>query len=283
MAVQDSTTVGGPPKIFCLGLPRTGTESMSQALRILGYEPVHHAVAMITNGWDTSWIQRAAQAHYPGTDPWRGQEAGQEKNARNFTRAEWDEIFGSFSVVTDVSWKFAPSLIAAYPDALVVLTERDVDKWERSVNETIIDRLWPQSLGLQFVSRCYGYLDPDAWDMADGTRATYLGKFGATGPEDLRSKLRAGYATHEKEIKDAVPADRLLCYKIGDGWEPLCEFLGKDVPEMPYPHGNDAGAFERWHKQQRRLKIRKALGKGLSYCTAVGVIGAAVYYGNNLR
>jgi hypothetical protein len=30
---------------------------------------------------------------------------------------------------------------------------------------------------------------------------------------------------------------------VRDGWEPLCEFLGVSVPEMPFPHLNDAKEF----------------------------------------
>ena len=27
-------------------------------------------------------------------------------------------------------------------------------------------------------------------------------------------------------------------YKVSDGWEPLCRFLEKDVPDCPFPHKN---------------------------------------------
>jgi hypothetical protein len=213
---HDSATVGGPPKILCLGMPRTGTESMSQALGMLGYDPVHHAIAMITNGWDQTWVKKAAEAHYPGVHPYRGQRAGEaESRPHAWGRAEWDQVFGSFAVVTDVSWKFAPSLIAAYPDALVIMTERNVDTWERSVSETIIPRLWPESLLQRIVQNLYGYLDEESWQLAEGTRATYLGKFGAHSPEDLKTKLKTTYVTHAEEIRAAIPADKLLSYKIG--------------------------------------------------------------------
>ena len=39
-------------------------------------------------------------------------------------------------------------------------------------------------------------------------------------------------------IRGLVPPERLLEWSATDGWEPLCEFLGKDVPKTPFPHVN---------------------------------------------
>lgn len=35
-----------------------------------------------------------------------------------------------------------------------------------------------------------------------------------------------------------LPSERLLEWSAPDGWEPLCEFLGKPVPDEPFPNGN---------------------------------------------
>ena len=41
-----------------------------------------------------------------------------------------------------------------------------------------------------------------------------------------------------------VPADKLLVYDVKEGWEPLCSFLGKDVPaDSPFPHLNNRDNF----------------------------------------
>jgi hypothetical protein len=29
-----------------------------------------------------------------------------------------------------------------------------------------------------------------------------------------------------------------VCWEKGDGWEKLCRFLGRDIPEGPFPHAN---------------------------------------------
>ena len=39
-------------------------------------------------------------------------------------------------------------------------------------------------------------------------------------------------------LSQTAPKDKLLVYKISDGWEPLCQFLDEDVPDCPFPHKN---------------------------------------------
>jgi hypothetical protein len=48
---------------------------------------------------------------------------------------------------------------------------------------------------------------------------------------------------HNDKVKRTIPADRLLVYELGSGWEPLCKFLGKDVPDEPYPSTNSSDDF----------------------------------------
>lgn len=49
-----------------------------------------------------------------------------------------------------------------------------------------------------------------------------------------------------------VPAERLLDYKLGDGWEPLCEFLGKDAPSEEFPRLNEEKVMK-----ERIMRIQK--------------------------
>jgi hypothetical protein len=63
------------------------------------------------------------------------------------------------------------------------------------------------------------------------------------------AKARPMYREHNRLVRSVVPADRLLDYKMSDGWEPLCRFLGKDIPETPFPtkHGRgDVSTRYRW-------------------------------------
>ena len=64
------------------------------------------------------------------------------------------------------------------------------------------------------------------------------------GPEDSRFSnsnadiLLSKYKAHNAAVKALVPKERLLIYRIGDGWEPICNFLGKPIPDVPFPHKN---------------------------------------------
>jgi hypothetical protein len=51
------------------------------------------------------------------------------------------------------------------------------------------------------------------------------------------------FQRHIDAVRGRVPADQLLVYEVGQGWEPLCELLGVDVPDTPFPHLNDTASF----------------------------------------
>ncbi|RNF23401.1 uncharacterized protein Tco025E_02815 [Trypanosoma conorhini] len=51
---------------------------------------------------------------------------------------------------------------------------------------------------------------------------------GAAGPV-------AALERYEADVRSSVDKSRLLVYRYGDGWEPLCGFLEKEVPHEPFP------------------------------------------------
>ena len=54
-----------------------------------------------------------------------------------------------------------------------------------------------------------------------------------------KESARIVYYEHIERVKKVIPSDKLLIYEINKGWEPLCEFLNVDLPEMPFPKVND--------------------------------------------
>ncbi|MEW4488810.1 sulfotransferase family protein [Thalassoglobus sp. JC818] len=74
------------------------------------------------------------------------------------------------------------------------------------------------------------------------------------------------YEKHNREVlahfKDRSKDFMTLDLSHGDGWEQLCRFLGKDVPDVEFPHANKAADRERkqssWFRMFRRLRLRKA-------------------------
>jgi Sulfotransferase domain len=53
------------------------------------------------------------------------------------------------------------------------------------------------------------------------------------------------YLRHNEHIRQVVPKHRLLEFEPAQGWEPLCKFLDKPVPDSPYPRFNDAKEMKR--------------------------------------
>jgi len=69
------------------------------------------------------------------------------------------------------------------------------------------------------------------------------------GRMDDKAHVIECYEKHNQEVIDNVPEDNLLVYRPGDGWEPLCEFLQRPVPEKDYPRVNSTDDFNRrWGK-----------------------------------
>lgn len=63
-------------------------------------------------------------------------------------------------------------------------------------------------------------------------------------PVKMKENWIRGYNTAYEEVRRVVPPEKRLEYSLGQGWEPLCEFLGTKVPDKPFPHENDLSAFE---------------------------------------
>jgi hypothetical protein len=70
------------------------------------------------------------------------------------------------------------------------------------------------------------------------------------GRFDDPAHAMAVFERNTAEVQAAFTGERLLTYHLGDGWEPLCRFLGRPVPETPYPRSNSAEAF---HSMMSRM------------------------------
>ena len=118
-------------KVLCLGLGRTGTESLHDAILHLGYKGVYHGYrAAETPGEQIQWY-RLALAKFKHDDQGL------------LNRIEFDRVIGDCEAVTDLPCAaFGPELLRAYPDAKVVLNRRrDVEAWYQSQLNTT-QRTW---------------------------------------------------------------------------------------------------------------------------------------------
>ena len=49
---------------------------------------------------------------------------------------------------------------------------------------------------------------------------------------------RSRYRQHNMYVEAACPKENLLIFNVEEGWEPLCKFLGVDIPNQPFPRKN---------------------------------------------
>lgn len=249
-----------PLRLLCLGCERTGTLSLRAALLRLGYYDVYHMrSALLENPAQDCprWI-RAIDAKFGG----RG----------TFGREEWDDLLGDCTAAVDQPCAaFAEELLEAYPEAKVLLTVRDSpEAWHRSMRETICALIalcsplsvrhpgWNPLFCLQrfFAPRMPGPKDTQIFsdklvDALDGDRiheADGLGLYVAHN-----ERVRALVREQGRDGKECF-----LEFNVKQGWAPLCEFLGVEVPReetsglgMPFPRVNDAYEY-----QQTVAKLR---------------------------
>lgn len=77
-------------------------------------------------------------------------------------------------------------------------------------------------------------------------------------------------------VRGLVPPERLLEWSVQDGWEPLCNFLDKPVPDEPFPHVNTRS--EGWKKREEEWNktiVSKSI-RNMAITLAVLVAGGGV-------
>jgi hypothetical protein len=71
--------------------------------------------------------------------------------------------------------------------------------------------------------------------------------------EPTRAHCIAVYERNVARVLAEVPPGRLLVHRLGDGWGPLCAFLGVPVPDAPYPSSNSTDSFQKQAKDKGML------------------------------
>ncbi|KAK6852419.1 hypothetical protein PG995_010970 [Apiospora arundinis] len=268
---EQNTTIK-PMQVLSLGMSRTGSASITQALTILGYRNVHHGIQAISNPNDWAVLSRASDAFFKTLPSYKG---------GPFGRPDWDEIFGQCEAVTDMGSFFALPLIEAYQDAKIILVERDLDSWYESMEEAIFSTTWGWRASL--IIDVFGRL----LNLTGGLtmRKIMLGYYEARNVNEIRAKAKERYRRHYAEIRNTVPEERLLNYDIKQGWGPLCAFLGKPVPELPFPQVNTRKEHvERVRsKQDMFLKAMciKTLRALVPWIFGSGAVGLAIWSWGN--
>lgn len=196
-------------RVVGAGVCRTGTLSQKFALERLLGAPCHHMLEVFEHG-DVQLPQwrRYAEGGVP----------------------DWDTVFDGYAAAVDfpssLAWR---ELAERYPDAPVLLSTRsDVDTWWRSASATV------------FAVSDVPSGDPER----EAHRAMINGLVDSRFGDDPSPEGRkAAYLAHNEAVRAGVPADRLVEWQPGDGWEPLCRMLGVPVPDEPFPSVNSTAEF----------------------------------------
>ncbi|MEO3431234.1 sulfotransferase family protein [Pelagibius sp. CAU 1746] len=194
------------------GFGRTGTLSLKGALEQLGFGPCHHMAEVF--------------AHPEQIPAWKQATAG--------AAVDWDELLAGYRATVDwPSAYFWRELAAAYPEAKVLLSTRDVDSWYASFSNTILKLI---------AAKDEITVPPVRAALEMGAPLVSTKVFGdrADDPEHAKAVFRA----HEAEVRRTIPAERLLVFDVREGWAPLCAFLAVPVPDGPFPRLNDAEQFK---------------------------------------
>lgn len=233
--------------------------AMRAALKQLGFVDTYHMMnCSIENPPDALMWMDALCAKY-------------DKQGKPFTREDWDQLLGNAQAVCDwPSIAFAKELIEAYPEAKVVLTNRDVHTWHASTMKTVYWRVTDPEL--RWLSH---------FDWAASMYYPMLKKFFDTFfLGDFPNKGKEVYLRHYDEVRSLVPKDRLLEYKVTEGWEPLCKFLGEPVPKCAFPNVNDNSDFvTRSRRRNRNQMYNVALRYFVNFVLVILVAMAAYHLG----
>jgi hypothetical protein len=187
------------PRVFGIGLIKTGTSSLRTALELLGYNSLHGGPLETM-----TLVQRAIDRGEP---------------MLTYIDPEFDafaDLFGAthYFYLAD----------AQYPGSRFILTVRDLDDWLESRRRHVLKNRQMRAAG-QYQGDLLD-VDLDAWTTEYERHEAVVRAYFANRPDDLLVFNVAG----------------------GDGWQPLCEFLGRPIPDAPFPWANE---YRPWAQPER--------------------------------
>ncbi|KAI8061483.1 P-loop containing nucleoside triphosphate hydrolase protein [Gilbertella persicaria] len=202
-------------QVLGAGFGRTGTMSLKYALDHLGYNTHHMHMVLI----DNTQIPEIFEEAYKNPD----------------APVDWDRAYLGYNAAVDwPTTAFFDKIYKLNPDAKIILTVRDPESWFNSVIKTIhewpeVNETWPTQI------------------IRARKMARVVVRDGELGGSDIitrKDQLMKKFVDHIERVKSIVKPENLLIMKLGDGWEVLCPFLGKEIPkDLPYPHKNKGENF----------------------------------------
>ena len=210
-------------KVIGAGWGRTGTSSFQKALEILGFGPCYHMKEIFKHGNHHHWLEFS-------------------KNPSNTELLH--SMLGGNGYVATCDFPSSPywkEQLALYPDAKVILTARDQEKWYQSCINTIflMNSTNPAApLGVK-LANLFSVVPVAFRDMLINIL------FKRSFREDWsKENVIQCYNEYCQDVIKTCPPEKLLVFEVSEGWEPLCKFLEVPVPKEPFPHVNDTQEFQ---------------------------------------
>lgn len=96
--------------------------------------------------------------------------------------------------------------------------------------------------------------------------------------EGFEENGRRRFQEHCELIRSIVPKEKLLEYRVSEGWEPLCEFLGDPIPSGEFPKGNSKADLNERIQAYMQDEWKRIKGLGLRFAMLVVFgIGARLF------
>ncbi|XP_078361379.1 uncharacterized protein LOC144645703 [Oculina patagonica] len=239
-------------KIICAGYGKTGTKSIAKALRQLGFTVF-------------DWEEQI----YDFLDHW-------VDVFQNGTKPDVKRVYQNADAAVDLpGYFFYEEILEAFPDCKVILSEREEDSWLKSRTRQAKSLLATRSEYVAMLSPTWRKLMFVYNSFTDAAHGSHNPKSTCV--------IRKRYRIHNHRVKSIVPADKLLVYNVKQGWKPLCDFLGCDVPSVPFPHENINAELTktlpmtRWGRQVNWEVQRGVLAIG-SVLVIIVIIVAAICF-----
>ena len=193
------------------GFGRTGTKSLKFALEMLGFDRCYHMMEV--------------REHLEHRPIWSAAHRGKQ--------VDWDALFEGYRASVDWPacnmWR---ELSEYYPQSKVILTTRDPESWYDSIHNTI------------YASSTQALHSEDEDQRLRGQWVNeVIWQWQFDGRMDDKDYVIRVFNDHIARVKATIPAERLLVFEASQGWPPLCEFLGRPVPQAPFPNINTTEEF----------------------------------------
>jgi hypothetical protein len=201
-------------KIFGIGFYKTGTTTLYDALRLLGYYTI--------NG--------DKLGSYPGADD--GATLIKQIDAGDY-RLPTFEMFDAFT--DNPYFRIWRQIYDLYPDAKYILTVRDEQRWIDSCVKFFRHRRMRPMREWMFGAHANPSRGPES-------RQAWLDAYRAHN-----AAVREFFASRGHQYFEFDPTRE-------GKWDRLCAFLGAPVPDRPWPHANPTQPDQPWRPMWRRLR-----------------------------